>query len=590
MINDRILLLRKQMIANQVDAYIIPSSDPHQSEYAPTHWQSREWISGFTGSAGTAVITSDHAGLWTDSRYFIQAEDELSNSEFELHKIINRSQPEHIVWLSENLQPGSVVVIDAPLFSVNQKNRYEKILSRNQIELKLTQDFISSIWDDRPEIPATEIFPHDIRYTGKSRTDKIKDVRLEMENQDVEYHLIPTLDDIAWLLNLRGRDVHCNPVFVSFVVLSQRDCFLFINENKINSELLVQLQKDNITIRPYNNINVFLEKLNASAKMLVDPTTVNLSLNESLSHTHIINGKMPSQLAKSKKNKVEIENVKSSMVKDGVALTHAFFELEEILKSGTLKEYEFANIIAEKRSQQESYFGESFDAIVGYNGNGAIVHYRPTEENSATIKAEGMLLVDSGGQYHDGTTDITRTIALSKPTMEQKNAYTRVLKGNIALDNAIFPYGTTGGQLDILARQFLWDDELNFLHGTGHGVGFFLNVHEGPQSISPGQSGMTRQIIEEGMLTSNEPGYYKANEFGIRIENLILTIKSAQEGFLKFKTVTLFPIDTQLIDKDLMSESEIKWLNDYHKEVFMQLSPHLDEKYSLWLKDKCQKI
>ena len=590
MINNRIALLREKMLSDNIDAYIIPSSDPHQSEYAPTHWQSREWISGFTGSAGTVVVTQKHAGLWTDSRYFIQAEEELSNSEIKLHKIIDRSQPEHIVWLSENLKSTNTVAIDAPLFSVNQKNSYQKILAKSQIELKLTNDLISSIWSGRPEIPKTEIFNLELKFAGKSRGAKINDVRSQMKNLDVGFHLIPTLDDIAWLLNLRGRDVHCNPVFVSFVIVTIQDCFLFINKTKINNELNSQLENDNITILPYDSINNYLNNLNSADSILIDPSTINLSLKESLSNTNIINGKMPSQLAKAKKNNIEIENIRKCMVKDGLALTQAFYTLEQTLKNGSLKENEFANVIAKKRSEQDDYFGESFDAIVGYNGNGAIVHYHPTAENSATITSEGILLVDSGGQYYDGTTDITRTISLSKPTDEQKNAYTRVLKGHIALDRAVFPYGTTGGQLDILARQYLWEDRLNFLHGTGHGVGFFLNVHEGPHSISPGQSHMTRHKIEVGMLTSNEPGYYKANSYGIRIENLILTVNAEKEGFLTFETVTLFPIDTQLIDLNLMNSNEIKWLNEYHIKVYKNLSPHLKEKYRLWLKDKCQKI
>jgi len=590
MINDRITLLRKQMLDNQIDAYIIPSSDPHQSEYSPSHWLSREWISGFTGSAGTVIITQDYAGLWTDSRYFIQAEEELAASEFVLHKIINRSQPEHIIWLKDHLKPLSQVAIDAPLFSVNQKNAYQTILTTNEINLKLTQDLISTIWNNRPEIPTSPIFDHHIKFSGKSREDKIYDVQLKMKTCNVDYHIIPTLDDIAWLLNLRGKDVKCNPVFVSYVILSLEECFLFVNEIKINNVLKDQLAKDHIIIKSYNSILPFLNALKSTDRILIDSSVVNLSLQEALSHTQVKNGKMPSQLAKSKKNKIEIENISKSMIKDGVALTHSFFELEQVLNERTITEYEFAEVIIKNRSAQELYFGESFNPIVGYNENGAIVHYNPTKENSATIQSKGILLVDSGGQYFDGTTDITRTIALSEPTKEQKNAYTRILKGNIALANAIFPYGTTGGQLDILARQYLWQDQLNFSHGTGHGVGFFLNVHEGPHSISPGYSKMSSQKIELGMLTSNEPGYYKANEYGIRIENLLLTIEAEKEGFLKFETVTLFPIETSLIDINLMTSNEINWLNNYHILVYEKLSPHLDEKYRLWIKDKCQKI
>lgn len=590
MINSRIQSIREMMKSKNIDAYIIHTADPHQSEYLAPHWQSREWATGFTGSAGTAIITQTHAGLWTDSRYFIQAETELMNSEIVLHKIKNRALPQHITWLSNNLAANQIVAIDSSTISLARKNQYESILKKSNLKIKLTNDLISNVWKDRPPLPTATVFGHDLEYTGMSRRAKLDFIKKEMTTLNCNYHLITTLDDIAWILNLRGRDIECNPVFISFLLISQEKSYLFINEKKIPSELRTALESDHINIMPYDRIASHLKNLSQTDNILLDTSTINVSLYDALKNPTIVKGKMPSRLAKSMKNDVEIDNLKKCMIKDGVALTHAFYKLENLLNNGQYpKENEFADILAECRSQQPKYYGESFNAIVGYNANGAIVHYHPQESTSATIKKDGVLLVDSGGQYHDGTTDITRTMALSAPTIQQKRSYTNVLKGHIALANAVFPEGTTGGQLDILARQFLWNNQTNFLHGTGHGVGYFLNVHEGPQSISPAQSMMTKTPIELGMVTSNEPGYYEKGEYGIRIENLILTVEIS-EGYYGFETITLFPIDTTLIDISLMTTEEITWINNYHQKVFNKLLPSLEKKYHEWLRDKCQKI
>ncbi|NNE14203.1 MAG: aminopeptidase P family protein [Saprospiraceae bacterium] len=578
------------MASQNIDAYIIPSSDPHQSEYLPSHWESRAWVSGFTGSAGTAVITNTESGLWTDSRYFIQAEKELSASEFILHKHHNRQFPKYIEWLMSVLPNNSTIAIDGPLFSINQKQKFEKMLSTKEIKLKITNDLINEVWKDRPLKPTNPIFEHHIKFTGKTRGKKLDELRAEMTERNVGWHLITTLDDIAWLFNLRGGDVSCNPVFVAFAVINLNESYLFIDNNKVEPSLKAKLKDSNIMFLPYEEIFEFLKNIGSDEKILIDKTTINCGLYDAISHIKDIKNGLPTRLAKAIKNNTELGHIKNSLIKDGVALTHAFYWLENQLISKGVSEYEFGEKLAFFRSQQADYYGESFNAIVGYQGNGAIVHYSADKSDSAIIKNEGVLLVDSGGQYHDGTTDITRTIALSPPNDEVKSAYTRVLKGHIALANAIFPEGTCGGQLDILARKFLWEDGKNFLHGTGHGVGFFLNVHEPPQGFAPATGGRAGTSILEGMLTSNEPGYYKEDAFGIRIENLIVAEKSEYKGFLKFETVTLFPIDTTLIDKSILNESEINWINAYHEEVANKLIPHLELKYQDWIKDKCQKI
>lgn len=587
MINSRLALLREKMQENGVSAYIMPLCDPHQSEYPADHWKSMAWISGFSGSAGSVMVALDHAGLWTDSRYFIQGAQELANSSFELHKMTIQSHPGYLDWLTENLKEGDTVIADGPMISIAQRNKYKKALSEKGIMLKITDDFIGSIWSDRPTIPTEKVFDHPVVYSGQTRTEKIKEVQKHLAEKNADYHLITTLDDIAWLLNLRGRDVDCNPVFVAHVVLAADKTLLFINSAKLTEELAKELKDEGIELKPYDQITNFLSGLDATTSILIHKSSINVQLHSAINSAQIIEGEIISRHLKAIKNKTEINHFRSVHVKDAIALTHAFYWLENTVKERPVSEYEFSMYIKKCRSEQADYFGESFNAIVGYKGNGAIIHYRPPAEGSAEINNDGILLVDSGGQYMDGTTDITRTITFSPPPPEQKNAYTRVLKGHIALATAVFPKGTRGGQLDILARQSLWADGLNYGHGTGHGVGFFLNVHEPPQGFAPGLSGRAATIQKAGMVTSNEPGHYVADKYGIRIENLVLATESKKEGFLEFETITYFPIDTQLIDFSLLTKVEVEWLNAYHADVKAKLCPLLEGEMKTWMEEKC---
>ena len=587
LISTRLSAIRKLMKEHKVDAYIISSSDPHQSEYLADHWKQRIWISGFTGSAGTVVITHDHAGLWTDSRYFIQAESQLADCEVVLHKLTVPHTPQHISWMADNLMDGSTVACDGALFSINQVRSLAKHLSHKNITLNTDLDLISSIWQDRPGLPLDEIVEHDLFYAGKSRTEKLTSVRSAMKKYDADHYLIATLDDIAWLFNLRGSDIECNPVFIAYALVGHDVAFLYVNEAKIGDEIKAKLREEGVILRPYTSLVKTLKGLESS--VLVHRSSTNIQLYNALNADLIIHAENLVEKIKSVKNDKEVEHIKNAMIKDGVALTKLFRWLEETLEERSVKETEVAKVLAGFRSEQKGYCCESFPAIVGYKGNGAIVHYRAEEETCAEIQKEGILLLDSGGQYQDGTTDITRTVALGTPTDEQKRHFTLVLKGYIALDRAYFPKGTKGVQLDILARQHLWRAGLNYGHGTGHGVGFFLDVHEGPQGFSPNALSRGSVPFEAGMLTSNEPGYYLSGEYGIRIENLILC-QEAKEGFLCFEAVTLFPIDTQLIQTDLMTKEEITWLNDYHSKVYEKLSPSLNIEEQKWLEIRCRAV
>lgn len=590
-VNNNIQALRQQMNKYQFDAYIIPGSDPHQSEYAADHWKARKWISGFTGSAGNVVISNDHAGLWTDSRYFIQAAKELKGTKVKLHKLKVAHTSEYIDWILENIPSGGKVGCDGMLFSVGQIQRMEKLFREKNIQLDYSTDLLTEAWENRPPLPTNEIFEHKVKYAGKSRTKKLEVIRTQMKDQGADFHFISTLDDIAWIFNIRSSDVECNPVSIAYAVIGLKKAYLFINKKKVPMRLRKEFQRDGIILKKYEGIFDYLKNINTSKNILVDASTMNMKLYNAIPPEQIIHGKTISTHLKALKNKTEVKHIKNAMIKDGVALTRLFMWLEKTLETGTVTEVEVAKKLSSLRAEQGEYHGESFDAIVGYQGNGAIVHYRPEEGSCATIKNEGILLLDSGGQYEDGTTDITRTIALGQPTAEQKRNFTSVLKGHIGLAELKFPKGTRGNQIEVLARQHLWQDGLNYGHGTGHGVGFFLNVHEGPQSIGSGITAKAATVIEAGMLTSNEPGFYKAGEYGIRIENLILAVdaeKTPFGQFLKFESVTLFPIDKNLIDYPMLTKREVQWLNDYHKEVYTKLSPFLNRKEKAWMKAKCE--
>lgn len=591
-IGQRLAALRQEMAESRLDAYIIPSQDPHQSEYVADYWKTRAWISGFTGSAGVVVITAGHAGLWTDSRYFLQAEAELSGSPFVLHRLKVPHMPEHIDWLLETLPAACTVGCDGSVFSVSQIRNLAQRLEARQIEVVHQEGLVGRIWANRPPLPRDEAFELDLAYAGKSRAEKLSLIRQGMKGRP--FYLVATLDDIAWALNIRGADVDYNPVCISYLAIGQKKAYWFVHEKKAGAALRQALEKDGIEVRPYEAIESFLEELSGLQPVLYDPASTSVNLYELLEPEQWVASKNLIRPLKAIKNETEIRNIRHAMRKDGVALLRLFRWLEAELKQRPVSEYELAQQLAACRQEQGNYFGESFAAIVGYGSNGAIVHYKPEADACAQIRPEGILLLDSGGQYLEGTTDITRTITLSEPTPEQRRHYTLVLKGNIALSGAVFPEGTTGVQLDILARQHLWREGLNYGHGTGHGVGYFLNVHEPPQGFTPNPKGERGESpVLPGMLTSNEPGYYKAGEYGIRIENLELCIedKTTEDGrFFRFEAVTLFPISLSLADLGMLTEEERAWLNDYHRRVFHELAPLLTDEEKEWLAAKCQAV
>ncbi len=574
-------------------AYIIPSSDPHQSEYVADHWKSREWISGFTGSAGTVVITPYKAALWTDSRYFLQGVEELEGTGMDLMKQGMPGTPSIEDWIIGLLEPGQVVAMDGKNFSASHIRRMSSEFQSCHLKVDYSKDLFAKAWADRPALPTGEIFEHLVKFAGKNRKTKIEEVRAQMGEADG--HLITTLDDIAWLLNLRGHDVECNPVAIAYAVVENERVCLFVDQSKISDSLKKELKGDGIQLLDYQEIDAFMKGLYTGYHIRLNANTTNAYLYDLIPATCTIeeNDTISTRL-KSIKNRTEVAHIKDAMAKDAVALLKLFRWMEQELPNRSISEVEVSDQLVAFRKEGSDYYGESFPAIVGYKGNGAIVHYRPMPDTCAHLKNDGILLLDSGGQYHNGTTDITRTVTFGEATAQQKKHFTLVLKGHIALARQHFPEGTTGMQLDTLTRQYLWKENLNFGHGTGHGVGFFLNVHEGPQGIGPIPQGRYMEKFYEGMFTSNEPGLYLTDEYGIRIENLVLAVDAGNNGFgkfLKFETLTLFPIDRNLIDVDMLSLEEKEWLNDYHKEVFDKVSPLLEnDDEIIWLTNKCAKI
>ncbi len=587
-VNDKIQALRIEMKKNNIDAVIISSSDPHQSEYLADRWKEREWISGFTGSSGHVIVTNDHAGLWTDSRYFIQAEKELANSEIELHKINNQFAPEHVVWLKDHLNEHAVVALDGEDFSKNQLDNIESIFKPKHISIATSIDLVSAIWVDRPQLPRGTAMEHSMDYISQSRSEKIEIIRQKIKEASCDSMLITALDEIAWLYNIRGNDVDFNPIVIAYSYLTNDRAILFIDDHKIPEDLLSNLNKDSIEIMPYNSVLHFLNTIGEEELVMLDYTSINFALYRA------INGKSkdnesPIKLAKAIKSIKEISQYRQTMIYDGVALAYAFKWLEENLKKEVeITEYSFGIKIAEIRAQHNEYIGESFNTIVGYNENGAIVHYHADVNDCKKIKPQGILLVDCGAQYLGGTTDVTRTFALSEPSIEAKKHYTLVLKGHIAMSQAIYPVGTCGATLDILARQYLWEHGLNYQHGTGHGVGYFLNVHEGPHGFAGPNTERGRTAFVSGMVITNEPGFYLENQYGIRIENILVVRESKAPKFLEFETITLYPYDLTLIDERSLSAKEKSWINNYHNHVFDLIAPHLDEKTKEWFRFRCK--
>lgn len=578
------------MQAEKADAFIIPSTDPHMSEYVAPHWQSREWISGFTGSAGTVVVTRDKAGLWTDSRYFLQAAQQLEGTGIALYKEMLPETPSISEFLCGELEAGSTVGIDGYVFSMLDARQLQKELANKQIELKSMADPMDSIWTDRPALPQAPACIYGTQYAGRTCREKLEDIRQEMKQAGAQALLLPALDEIAWTLNLRGSDVHCNPVVVSYLLIDEEEAHYFIEPQKLTPEVKAYLEDNRVTCHAYTDLLSYLRQLKAST-LLLTPGKTNQAVSEAVPEScRIVEGASPVALLKAIRNEQEIAGLRKAMQRDGVALVKFLKWLEEAVPGGQETEISVDRKLHELRAAQPLYKGESFDTIAGYGAHAAIVHYEATPETDVPLQPRGFLLLDSGAQYLDGTTDITRTIALGPLTEEEKTDYTLILKGHIDLAMAVFPEGTRGAQLDVLARLPIWQHHMNFLHGTGHGVGHFLNVHEGPQSIRMNENPVA---LRAGMLTSNEPGVYKAGSHGIRTENLVLTVPAGEGMFgryLKFETMTLCPICTKGIVRELLTQEETDWLNQYHRTVYEKLSPDLDEDERYWLKKACEKI
>ena len=591
-IQQRISALREAMKHYNMGAYIIPSSDPHLSEYPADCWKSRQWISGFTGSAGTVVITADKAGLWTDSRYFLQAAKELEGSGIELYKMGLPETPGLPAFILRNLQENETVGLDGQTYSVADAEELNLVLKKKKITLDVSRDLIHEIWIDRPAIPGGMLFELPVEYSGKSTSDKLEAINTKLHEAGADGLVLCALDEIAWTFNIRGNDVEYNPVVVSYAFISEEETVLFILPGKITHEMSKNLQAEGVTLADYSKITSYLAKLKDKTRLFIDPKKTNFALYNALPFScEVIEGVSPVAMLKSIKNEKEIEGFSNAMVRDGVALTRFFIWMEKSLSAGkTLTEISISEKLAEFRNKQALYVSESFETIAGYKGHGAIVHYGATPESNATLAQEGLLLIDSGAQYFDGTTDITRTIALGEPTEAMMKDFTRVLKGHISLAKCKFPQGTRGSQLDILARKALWDNGINYMHGTGHGIGHFLNVHEGPQSIRMEENPVA---LQPGMVISNEPGVYRTDEYGIRIENLILVREDSETEFGKFysfETLTLCPIDRKLIITSQLSARERAWLNKYHQRVYEKLSPFLFEEEKEWLKNKTAEL
>lgn len=586
----RLRALRKAMKAAGIDAYVVPATDPHLGEYVPDHWKVIRWLTGFTGSAANVVITKSFAGLWTDSRYFIQAEQQLSGSGFELMKLRIPHTPEYIDWLAVNLKKNSVVGVDGRVYATGLYKQMEKALAGKGITVDISVDLISALWTDRPGMPSSEAFEHTNEFTGLTREEKIMSVRVRMSKTGVDHHLLTSPDDIMWLLNIRGSDVKFCPLIICYALITPDQVLLFVNEEQIPHPLRRDFDRSGIVILPYEETSTILRKLHRRTSLLLNPSTTSAALYSSIgSDVYVIEDvTLPTRL-KAVKNATEIRNIRQTMIKDGVALTKFFFWLESAVGTERVTEMSAAEKLLQFRMEQEGCCGPSFETISAWNAHAALPHYSPSEENDTVIAGTGIYLLDSGGQYYGGTTDVTRCTVFGEPAARQKRDFTLALKGMIALAQVKFPLGTRGYQIEVLARKALWDNGLNYGHGTGHGVGYFLNVHEGPQTIGTGASGDLKTILEPGMLTADEPAVYRSGEYGFRTENLLLCIEDeiTEYGqFLRFETVTLCYIEKKLIDFALLTAEEREWIDNYHRLVYASLADKLTEEEREWLSEK----
>ena len=605
-IRQRVAKLREALARRGYAAVLIPTSDPHLSEYVPGRWASRVWASGFTGSAGTLVVARDFAGVWVDSRYWMQADAELGGTGVESMRIPGAASTAHVDWLVEHLEVGDVVAVDGAVIGLAAARHLKEALASGGIELATDVDLLDDVWPDRPALPTPPIYEHVSPFAPRSRGDKLAALRVAMRDAGADAHFISTLDDIAWLFNLRGSDVEYNPVFIAHAMIDGTAAKIFIGDGKVPTDIAASLKRDGIDVAPYDSARAALAALKDGSTLLIDPRRITLAFREAVPDgVRVVEAINPSTFAKSRKSADEAAHVRRAMEQDGAALAEFFAWFEDALAKAqaggeAITELTIDEKITAARARRDGFVSPSFSTIAGFNANGAMPHYRATEQSHATIAGDGLLLIDSGGQYTSGTTDITRVVPVGRVSDAQKRDFTLVLKGMINLATARFPRGTRSPSLDALARAPIWAAGVDYGHGTGHGVGYFLNVHEGPQSISPHAPPEPHTAMEPGMITSDEPGIYRPGQWGIRIENLVLAVPAKFEGavegrgefgeFLEFETLTLCPIDTRCIDRSLLRDDERAWLNAYHVEVARRLGPLVDGVARAWLDARTQPI
>jgi Xaa-Pro aminopeptidase len=591
----RIELLRGAMAREALAAVLVPSSDPHISEYLPEHWQGRQWLSGFTGSVGTLVVTADFAGVWVDSRYWTMAEAQLAGTGIALMKMMagQQSAP-HVDWLAENVAAGETVAVDGAVLGVAAARALQDALTARGIVLRTDLDLLDAVWPERPGLPSEKVYEHVAPQASVTRPEKLAEVRRVMREKGAQWHFISTLDDLAWLFNLRGADVTYNPVFVAHALIGLDDASLFVGDGKISADLKASLAKENVRVEPYSAVANALAALPASSTLLIDPRRITFgSLEKVPAEVKIVEAVNPSTFAKSRKTAADAAHIRATMEQDGAALAEFFAWFEDTLGRETITELTIDEKLTAARARRPGFVTLSFATIAGFNANGAMPHYRATEASHSVIEGNGLLLIDSGGQYLSGTTDITRVVPIGTITAEHKRDFTIVLKGTIALSRAHFPRGIRSPMLDAIARAPIWEAGADYGHGTGHGVGYFLNVHEGPQVISHYAPAEPYTAMEDGMITSIEPGLYRPGKWGVRIENLVMNEPAGKTDFgdfLKFETLTLCPVDTRCIDLTLLRDDERAWLNDYHATVLERVSPHVSGAAKTWLEKRTQAI
>jgi Xaa-Pro aminopeptidase len=591
----RIELLRGAMAREALAAVLVPSSDPHISEYLPEHWQGRQWLSGFTGSVGTLVVTADFAGVWVDSRYWTMADAQLAGTGIALMKMMagQQSAP-HVDWLAENVAAGETVAVDGAVLGVAAARALQDALTARGIVLRTDLDLLDAVWPERPGLPSEKVYEHVAPQASVTRPEKLAEVRRVMREKGAQWHFISTLDDLAWLFNLRGADVTYNPVFVAHALIGLDDASLFVGDGKISADLKVSLLKEKVRVEPYSSVANALAALPAGSTLLIDPRRITFgSLEKVPAEVKIVEAVNPSTFAKSRKTAADAAHIRATMEQDGAALAEFFAWFEDTLGRETITELTIDEKLTAARARRPGFVTLSFATIAGFNANGAMPHYRATEASHSVIEGNGLLLIDSGGQYLSGTTDITRVVPIGTITAEHKRDFTIVLKGTIALSRAHFPRGIRSPMLDAIARAPIWEAGADYGHGTGHGVGYFLNVHEGPQVISHYAPAEPYTAMEDGMITSIEPGLYRPGKWGVRIENLVMNEPAGKTDFgdfLKFETLTLCPVDTRCIDLTLLRDDERAWLNDYHATVLERVSPHVSGAAKTWLEKRTQAI